>query len=201
MKKVIISITVLTSTILVLTVAYIMLPWTGMYLYGEFAVEEPKKPQKTLESFPFTLVYELNGKKIVIEDTMVCKYTGSEWYGEVDTKSRTWGMELESGGDAIVLWEGKNKKGEEQKVIWGVSPEYYMGDVNDDGEYKEPDKDDILYPGMTEDEYRNLYIELQTMASDGVPEEEGISKKELLKYGIKIISWKCRQPIKNKFVD
>lgn len=197
-----IFITTLIATILVLVVAYIALPWILMYLYGEFTVAEPKKPQITQENFPFTLVYELNGKEIVIEDTMICKYMGSEWYGEGNTKSRIWGMELESGGDSIVLWEGENSQGEKQKIIGGVEPKYYMDDVSDDGEYEKPDKDDILYPGMTEDEYRYSYVILQTIDSGGGIDEEAVEKEELLsKYGIKILSWKCRQPIQNNFIQ
>lgn len=76
-----------------------------------------------------------------------------------------------------------------------------MGDVNDDGEHRKPSKDECLYPGMTQDDFYYHYIELQTMDSNDVPTEEIIDKKRLLKYGIKIISWECRKPIENIFVD
>lgn len=195
---------VLTTVVAVYAVVLIVIdrasPWTLMYLYGKFGVEEPNKPLITEEIFPFTLVYELNGKRIIIEDKMLCKYTGSEWYGQEEGKSRTWAMELESGGDSIVLWEGKNSQGERQRIIGGVEPEYYMDDVNDDYIYELPDKDDFLYPGMTEEEYRNSYIILETIDSDGGIEEDAIvTKRALSKYGINILSWKCRSPIKNSF--
>lgn len=179
---------------------YLMLPWVAIYLYGSFKTEEPEKPQITQESFPFTLVYEWNGKEIVIEDTMICKYTGSDWYMKDNKKSRTWGMELKSGGDFIVLWEGENAQKEKQKIIAGVEPEYYMDDVNDDEEYEQVNREDNLFPGMTEEEYRNSYLLLQTVDSEGGIDEEAVGKEELLsKYGIKILSWKCREPIKNNF--
>ncbi len=180
---------------------YLMLPWVVIYLYGSFKTEEPEKPQITQESFPFTLVYEWNGKEIVIEDTMICKYTGSDWYMKDNKKSRTWGMELKSGGDFIVLWEGENAQKEKQKIIAGVEPEYYMDDVNDDEEYEQVNREDNLFPGMTEEEYRNSYLLLQTVDSEGGIDEEAVGKEELLsKYGIKILSWKCREPIKNNFI-
>lgn len=175
-------------------------PWTLMYLYGKFGVADPKKPLITEEIFPFTLVYELNGRRIIIEDKMICKYIGSEWHGQEDGKSRTWAMELESGGDSIVLWEGKNSQGERQRIIGGVEPEYYMDDVNDDYKYELPDKEDFLYPGMTEEEYRYSYLILETTDSDGGIDEDAIvTKRALSKYGINILSWKCRSPIKNRF--
>lgn len=187
--------------ILMAAAFYLMLPWVVIYLYGSFKTEEPEKPQITQESFPFTLVYEWNGKEIVIEDTMICKYTGSDWYMKDNKKSRTWGMELKSGGDFIVLWEGENAQKEKQKIIAGVEPEYYMDDVNDDEEYEQVNREDNLFPGMTEEEYRNSYLLLQTVDSEGGIDEEAVGKEELLsKYGIKILSWKCREPIKNNFI-
>ena len=187
---------------IVMAVAFcLMLPWVAIYLYGGFKTEEPEKPKITQESFPFTLVYELNGKELVIEDTMICKYTGSDWYMNDNKKSRTWDMELESGGDSIVLWEGENVEKEKQKIIIGVEPEYYMDDVNDDEEYGQVDQDDNFFPGMTKEEYRNSYLLLQTVDSEGGIDEEVVRKEELLsQYGIKILSWKCREPIKNNFI-
>lgn len=201
MRKKIILISILVVGILMAAAFYLMLPWVVIYLYGSFKTEEPEKPQITQESFPFTLVYEWNGKEIVIEDTMICKYTGSDWYMKDNKKSRTWGMELKSGGDFIVLWEGENAQKEKQKIIAGVEPEYYMDDVNDDEEYEQVNREDNLFPGMTEEEYRNSYLLLQTVDSEGGIDEEAVGKEELLsKYGIKILSWKCREPIKNNFI-
>ena len=47
------------------------------YLYGKYVVAEPPKPEIVNESFPFTLVYKLEGKKKVIKDTMICQYPSS----------------------------------------------------------------------------------------------------------------------------
>lgn len=202
MRKKIILISILVVGIVIAAVFFLMLPWIAIYLYGALETEEPEKPQITQESFPFTLVYELNGKEIVIEDTMICKYTGSDWYMNDNKKTRTWGMELKSGGDSIVLWEGENAQKEKQKIIIGVEPEYYMDDVNEDEKYEHVDQEDNLFPGMTEEEYRNSYLLLQTVDSEGEIDEEVVGKEELLpKYGIKILSWKCREPIKNNFIQ
>ncbi len=201
-KKLILTI-IVTTIIAVSAVFYAVVyisPWSIMYLYGQFCVPEPAEPSITEESFPFTLVYELNGKKKVIEDTMICKYTGSEWYGTSDEKSRTWGMKLKSGKDAVVLWEGKNKRGEQQRIVWGVDPAYFMGDGDDVKKYELPDKEYFFYPGMTEEEYYNSYIELETTESDGLIDEESLGKRKLLeKYGIKILNWECALPIENSF--
>ena len=201
-KKLILTI-IVTTVIAVSAVFYAVVyisPWSIMYLYGQFCVPEPAEPVITEESFPFTLVYELNGKKKVIEDTMICKYAGSEWYGTSDEKSRTWEMKLKSGKDAIVLWEGKNERGEQQRIVGGVEPEYYMDDVNSDYICKKYNKEYFLYPGMTEEEYCHSYIILETTDSDGVMEEDRImTKKRLLKYGIRMISWECAPPIENSF--
>lgn len=200
MKKRIVLVSTIIVCIFVSIAVYLILPWAGLYLYGRFKTEEPEKPQITEESFPFTLVYEWNGKEIVIEDTMICKYTGSDWYMKDNRKSRTWGMELKSGDDSIVLWEGENAQKEKQRIIAGVEPEYYMDDVNDDEEYEQVGREDNFFPGMTEEEYRNSYLLLQTIDSDGGIDEETVGKEELLsQYGIKILSWKCRQPIRNDF--
>lgn len=200
-RKKIILVSILMVEILMMTVVVcLILPWVAIYLYGRFMIEEPEKPQITQESFPFTLVYELNGKEIVIEDTMICKYTGSDWYMQDDVKSRTWSMELKTGGDSIVLWEGENAQKEKQKIIAGVEPEYYMDDVNDEEEYEKVDQEDILFPGMAEEEYRNSYLLLQTIDSEGGIEEEAVGKESLPLYGIKILSWECREPIKNNFI-
>ena len=175
-------------------------PWTYMFLYGKYVVAEPKRPEIIKESFPFTLVYKLKGKKMVIKDTMICQYTGSKWNGKSDVKSRTWNMKLKSGEDAIVLWEGENGSRENQRIICGVEPEYYMGDVNDGRIHEVIDKNSF-FPGMKEDEYYYSYLLLQTEDLDGGVDEEAIDNKELLsKYQIEIISWKCRKPIKNEFV-
>lgn len=191
------TIIIIFTAIPVIVIGYVTLPWTLMALYD---APEPAEPQITQESFPFTLVYELDGEEKVIEDTMICKYAGSEWLGTEVAKSRIWEMELASGNDAIVLWEGKTQKGKEQKVIWSVSPEYYMGDVSDMSDYEYMlDEDDYLYPGMTEEEWLHIHIEAQTTSSDDERIDIIKRKKLLKKYGIKIVSWECRQPIKNEF--
>lgn len=180
---------------------YVAAPWTLMYLYGTFVLPEPEQPQIEKESFPFTFVYERNGEEIVLKDTMICSYAGSEWYGSENKKSRTWGMELASGKDAVVLWEGENKHGKKQRLIYDVEPAYLMGDVEEEEEYQQAEEEDFLYPGMTEAWYRNSCLLLQTFDADGeCTEEKIIRKKKLLsKYGITIVRFECREPVKNTF--
>lgn len=201
MKKVIILIVSLPVAAMVCAVIYLSLPWTIMALYAEFCVPEPEQPVIAEESFPFTMVYELNGKEIMIEDKMICKYAGSECNEGDFVKYRTWDMKLESGGDSIVLWEGKNRKGEKQRIVLELDPAYYMDDVGGKYDaYETPDQDCFFYPEMAEEEYHSWYVALETTDSDGDIDSDRIrTKKKLSKYGIKIVSWKCRQPIENSF--
>lgn len=180
---------------------YVAAPWTLMYLYGTFVLPEPEQPQIEKESFPFTLVYERNGEEIVLKDTMICSYAGSEWYMIEDKKSRTWGMELASGKDAVVLWEGENKHGKKQRLIYDVEPAYLMGDVEEERGYQQAEEEDFLYPGMTEAWCRNSCLLLKTFNADGeCTEEKIIRKKKLLsKFGITIVRFECREPVKNTF--
>lgn len=188
---------------------YVTAPWTLMYLYGTFVLPEPEQPHIAKESFPFTLVYEQNGEEIVLKDTMICSYTGSDWYMIEDKKSRTWGMELASGKDEIVLWEGKNKHEKKQRLIYDVEPAYLMGDVEEEEEYqqaeeeeyRQAEEDDFLYPGMTKAWYLNSCLLLKTFNANGeCIEEEIVRRKKLLsKYGIKIVRFECREPVKNTF--
>lgn len=213
-KKIIIIAMSSIAGVFVLGLALCMLPDNLLYWYGLYVLEEPAKPVTEEASFPFTLTYEVNGERKVIQDIFTCRYSGSEWTFGADEKVRTWEMELDSGGDSIILWEGKNKKGLTERIVWGVTPEYYMGDTESEeeieqlekmGKYEEPTKEDYLYPHMTKMDYYNTFIELQTVESED-PNDVSSSvvaedKKRLAKYGIKIIDWKCKQPIKNRFID
>lgn len=168
----------------------VILPWSIMYIYSIF-VPAPPYPQIKKEEFPFKLVYECDGKQRTIEDTLICEFAGMECDSNFK-KHRTWTYKLGSGQDTIVLWTGENDKGEKQKICYEIGPEYYMGD------------DELCsqeeYPGQKQNE--RCFVEVWTYYDSdyGDIEEMPISKKKLLsKYGITLISWDCKAPIKNTF--
>ena len=136
---------------------------------------DPAKPKITRGEFPFKFVYEINGENKVIEDTVVCKYEGIGW-NESEGKYRKWKNYLASGNDtSIVLVSLVDSSTRIHYDIYYQSgyAEYYMG---------APDVNKSSFPRF----YENL-------------KGSSVSAEELLKYGIKIISWEHSQPIANEF--
>ncbi len=184
-KKVAITLAIVSviGALLVAPFAIVALPWTIMDIYALFMVPVPPEPQIKQAEFPFTLTYELNGENKTIEDTLICKYDGTEINEGDFIKRRTWTYQLKSGGNDIVLLTQKGKSGSEKKICIGISPEFYMGDTEvagtDTGDY-------FLY-------YLKHFV-------DGGEEEGSIGVKRLYeKYGVKIIHWSCAPPIENTF--
>ena len=53
-------------------------PWILMYIGYQFE-EDPPQPVVSYAEFPFELVYEINGERIEIKDTLVIEYKGTDW--------------------------------------------------------------------------------------------------------------------------
>ena len=134
----------------------------------------PPSPQIKYGEFPFRLEYEINGQRVVVEDTLICQYTGLRW--DMTGTHRTWKKYLSSdkNKDDIVLL----KINEKTSICYGVgSAKFYMGD---DGIANFPTYYYTKKPGG----YSSGWV----------------SENELLeKYGIKIISWEFSDPIVNTF--
>jgi len=144
-------------------------------------------PDITYAEFPFCLVYEINGKKNEIHDTIICEFDGVEDSGS-NGKRRKWRTYLESGKERITLMDLslRNEKNElgydvlELFFSYG-NGEYYMGD-----EYgSEPQINDYV-------EY--LYSNNGVIGSSVLSADEAYEK-----YGIRLISWECASPIENDF--
>lgn len=159
-------------------------PWISIFI-GTMLLEESAKPEIVRGEFSFTLVYEINGERKVIEDTLICEFDGVG-VDEGRGKYLKWEGELASGNTNIILWEGRDKKGRKQEIYYNCAPPgYYMGDpYYEDG--NNSNASDVV---------------LRKKSSDGVDVEfKFISEKKLLqKYNIEIISWDCEEPIKNVF--
>lgn len=156
-----------------------VLPWASIFV-GTMLLEEPAKPEIVREEFSFTLVYNINGERKVIEDTLICEFDGIG-VDEARGKYRKWKSKLASGGTNIILWENEGEVKEE--IYYNYAPPgYYMGD---------PD-----FKNGNKSNYSDIVLRKESSDID----EEFISEKKLLqKYNIEIISWECEEPIKNVF--
>ena len=74
--KPIVTVLLLTTVLIVLMIACVLvLPWMLLYLGIAFS-PDPPRPEITRGEFPFRLEYEIDGKRVVIEDTLICEFDG-----------------------------------------------------------------------------------------------------------------------------
>ena len=185
------SISVIVLVVVAVIVVYFtVLPWIMLSL-GISLLPNPPKPEITYGEFPFRLEYEINGRRKVIQDTLICEY-GGIGMDEGQGKYRKWIGHLASGKERLVLLEVDNpvalrsdKKVVKQEIYYSTgSARYYMGDLKEYEQYNQS------FPDAN---YFEQYEDGST--SSGV-----IQAAELLrKYNIKLISWDYTQPIKNSF--
>lgn len=158
--------------------------------------ENQVPPQITEGEFPFVVEYEIDGNTYIIEDTVICSFSGydySAWF----TKPRTWNEYLKSRGEGktVIFQEENNysvlkprRLNERSRVVLNYgSAEYYMGDPNQRGMiYAKP----FFY-------YSERYAtDERTTHNTGTE----LSEEELEKhFGIKIKRFEFSKPIKNKF--
>ena len=189
-KKIIIGLLIAVVSVLAILKALSVMEFFSLFI-------EQKPPQITEGEFPFVVEYEINGKRYIIEDTVVCSFDGydhSAWFA----KPRTWNEHLKSGDEdkIIILHEENNysvltpgRLNEQSRVVLNYgSGEYYMGDKTNSRSmiYAKP----FFY-------YSERY---QTDEKTTYNTGEKLSEKELKKYfGIKIIRFEFSKPIKNKF--
>lgn len=78
------------------------MPWISIYLGIQ---SEPNSPSPTTKygEFPFRLEYEIDGKRMVIQDTLICEYDGVG-ADEGRGKYRKWKQaKISSGEDRLTL--------------------------------------------------------------------------------------------------
>lgn len=78
-------------------VLLVSLPWILLAI-GLFFSEAPPKPSVTYEEFPFHLEYMLDDELVVVDDVIICEYTGIEM-NEGIGKYRTWEKYIEGTGE------------------------------------------------------------------------------------------------------
>lgn len=159
-------------------IGYVALPWTLIYL-GNFFAPSPPRPEITYGEFPFRLVYEINGQRKVIEDTLICEFEGFG-FDEGRGKYRKWKQYLASGNERVTLL----KVDDNIEIYYNPgSAKYYMGDME------------------SYVEFNHMFPNAAIYRADG---EYGgtISAEHLLKeYNIKLINWEYTPPITNRFLS
>lgn len=173
-----------TQVILIVLVALVFcivaLPWALIYI-GLLLQPDPPRPEITYGEFPFKLVYEINGERKVIQDTVICEYDGVGM-DEGQGKHRKWKQRYVSGNKNITLLKINNNS----EIVYSEgSANYYMGDLK---EYEQ---------------YNPLFPDAIIIEKDIGSTSEGLIRADelLKKYHIKLISWEPSPPIKNTFIE
>lgn len=177
-KKVIFSMIIVALLIVLIIIAFFTFPWLGMYT-GIKLMPNPPRPEIIYGEFPFSLEYEINGQRIVIQDTLICEYDGIG-LNEAQGKYRKWKEHLVSGNQKILLLKVDDSK----EIYYDPgNARYYMGDLKSNEGY--------------EHNFPNAMI---AEKKGGTISNSIINADELLnKYNIKLISWKYSKPITNNF--
>lgn len=164
--------------LVIVIVAYIALPWLFIFV-GIWLEPNPPRPEIRYGEFPFRLEYEINGQRIVIEDTLICEYDGIG-ADEGRGKYRKWKQKLTSGNERITLLKVGDKK---ETYYHPGSAKYYMGDFDSPIEYQHRFPDANIFE-----------------KEGGITSNRLIRADQLLEqYNIKLISWDYTEPINNSF--
>lgn len=160
----------------------IVLIYVGM-LAVESMEESPAEPVVEYGEFPFTLVYEVDGKVKKIEDTLICEYEGIDI--TMQGKRLKWKEYYLKNGDLLVIHKVSENEG---IYYYPGSVYYFMGDKS----AKRVSNEEKTFSAIAynkETDSGHIYI------------RHSIDAKELYeKYRIKILSFECAQPIENLFI-
>jgi len=137
----------------------------------------PPMPEIRYGEFPFRLEYEINGERVVVEDTVICEFDGIG----LDTASwkyRKWKKYLASNSNEMNVLIVIDEK---IKIYCYVgSAEYYM--------------DDERYPEQRPLMPRFYHVKLNSLDTTVYEIQDFIEK-----YNLKLISWEFTDPIVNTF--
>lgn len=153
---------------------------------GGLLAPNPPEPEITYGEFPIRIVFEINGEKKTVEDTVICEYDGFKILGEAG-KYRQWKAHLASGSERLTLLKIDDIS---ELYCWYGSPEYYM--------------DDLLFDSSRED-YEKL-LEKNSLGlvswADGKLQGTVISRDEAEEtYGLTIIDIQYSKPIVNSYPE
>lgn len=169
--------------IILITLIWVM-PWLVLMIGGYFSYS-PKSPKITYSEFPICLEYEIDGQYNKVEDVLICEFDGFG-FNEGNGKFRKWKACLKSGRNRITLLKNENIE------IYYFPVKYdsrlsgvLMGDI-------------VYYPGSIDDTFPDAWytsnFEEKTV-NDYIIDADAMKDN----YNLKLIKWKCPQPIENEF--
>ena len=150
----------------------------------------PPRPKIKRGEFAFVLEYEISGERKVIEDTLICEFSGFEVNAVGGPKTRKWNnyYKNEHGYEIFTFRDEPSRYTkivmesiDTYKVLLSVGPaEYFLGEP----EYYDIPEMPCIQVYDTSTEY---YI-------------DPVEREELLdELNFKVISWYCDKPIENRF--
>ena len=166
--------------------AILSLPW----LLFEVLAPNPPAPEVTYGEFPFSLVYEIDGERVEIKDTLVIEHLG-KGMNEGNGKYNKWNSYYKNSQEytytrEIILFRGNIEEliGPVRVVFALGTCEYYMG-LPDTSSSKKPGDIIIYYYEEDNDSFNGLRNVIRP-----------ITEEELYDYcGIRIIEKSISDPI------
>ena len=137
------------------------------------------KPTITEAEFDFYIEYELDGERIVIDETYKAHYVGNGGY--TGTKERHYSGQLGDFEEDSRMVTIKQEAAGRIEINTNIFADYMMGDAEDHDYFTyDPFEPQLLYYDAMEQEYSDA--------------------ETLLEHGAKLISWEYPEPIENSFV-
>ena len=201
---------VLIAVISFLVLFIVTFPFSYLILgsYIDYLFEPcPPEPAVKYGEFPFQLKYEINGKEIAVEDTVVVEFDGFKRTGQIGgTRRRLWKSYLKNNN---AEWYSNNtdvqpfsevevvlmKIDEKTRVCFLLgSSSYYMNDPASSTDEK--DQEFYRFPEA------NYSINKIDYDGNEILYRPRVGVNELWeKYKIKLLSWEHSEPIKNEFIE
>lgn len=189
------SITFKKFVIFILTI-FVLIALLTSYFWFKLA---PPNPKITSHKFSFKLCYEYNGEIITIEDVAVIKYDGYSFKTTAGPR-RKWIVNTENGTPTIEdnalcikILDLSNQERYDaygnrilELYFYGGNGHFYMNDKLGDLDRNEQDNHEIYYRYKKDD---------GTIGHSSFDEKNAFDE-----YKIRLLSWKCDQPIENDFV-
>ena len=171
------------------------------FVGGGFALlmTKPAPPLVEHGEFDFELVYEINGEILSVHDTAICEFDG---YGEKSTAGQYRKWAIYSKGECNSTFADGN--------YLGIT----LVDVSDMGYYDSLGRKMLelyFYGGNAHyymsDTFGNLHRPPQNLGkicyvysgSKGIGHSSIEGDIAIEKYGIKLVKWKCEEPLENSF--
>lgn len=162
----------------VASIFMLSLPW--LLLFGFSIIEpNPPAPEITYGEFPFKLEYSVNDETFVLEDAVICEYSGVEWNEGVG-KHRTWKESFKNSpkDELLIFTDGK------VNIYCNVgSAEYYM--------------DDLRY--TLSEPHTPIFYHTYPNNFGFIDEQILTTEETLEKYNFKLINWEFSEPVENSF--